>query len=202
MNGLPSKPEAEALLAWGETCNPGPWAEHSRVTARAAEAIAQRCGLQAGEAYVLGLLHDIGRYEGVRDLHHVVAGYRLMAEKGYPRAARVCLTHSFPYRDLAAYSGKQDCTAQELAFLSEALGAAAYDRYDQLIQLCDAICLPRGVCLLQVRLVDVARRHGVTAMTLPKWEATFALKSLFDSLCGSDIYGLFFNEIHTVSFQA
>ena len=64
--------EAEAL-------NPGPWGKHSRVAARCAEKIAENCdGLSPEKAYVLGLLHDIGRLFGVRHLGHVADGYAYM----------------------------------------------------------------------------------------------------------------------------
>ena len=59
---LPTKEEAEKLLAEAEKCNPGPWGNHSRVAAHCAEKIARECdGLDADKAYILGLLHDIGR---------------------------------------------------------------------------------------------------------------------------------------------
>ena len=77
----------------------------------------------------------------------------------------------------------------------------AIDEYDSLIQLCDSICLPRGVCLLDVRLLDVARRHGVNAFTTRKWEALFAIKEHFDALCGGNIYDLFYDEVRTISFR-
>ena len=37
---LPTKEEAEKLLAEAEKCNPGPWGNHSRVAAHCAEKIA------------------------------------------------------------------------------------------------------------------------------------------------------------------
>ncbi|MCL2479338.1 MAG: HDOD domain-containing protein, partial [Treponema sp.] len=78
---LPSIKEAEALLSWANTQNPGPWTRHSKTVARAAKTIAVRCGLDAKTAYILGLLHDIGRYAGQTDLLHIVSGYTLMKEK-------------------------------------------------------------------------------------------------------------------------
>ena len=69
---LPTREEAERLLREAKQCNPGPWVNHSRVAAHCAEKIAQACGdMDAGKAYVLGLLHDIGRKFGVRHLGHV-----------------------------------------------------------------------------------------------------------------------------------
>lgn len=70
---LPTREEAEALLREAEQCNPGPWGDHSRTAAHCAEAIAAHCpGLDPDKAYILGLLHDIGRRFGVRHLGHCV----------------------------------------------------------------------------------------------------------------------------------
>lgn len=69
---LPAGQEAEALLAEAERCNPGPWGAHSRVAARCAEAIAAVCPELNGEkAYILALLHDIGRKFRTGHLRHV-----------------------------------------------------------------------------------------------------------------------------------
>ena len=73
---IPTRIEAERLLREAEKDNPGPWGNHSRITAHCAEKIAGLCdGLYAEKAYVLGLLHDIGRKFGVRHLGHVSDGY-------------------------------------------------------------------------------------------------------------------------------
>ena len=59
---LPTREEAKRLLQEGEYCNPGPWGNHSRIAGDCAQKIAQACGnLDSEKAYVLGLLHDIGR---------------------------------------------------------------------------------------------------------------------------------------------
>lgn len=79
----PDRKTAEALLAEAEPHNPGPWGDHSRIAAHCAEAIAHACGLDADKAYVLGLLHDIGRRYGKRHLGHVVDGYRYMLSLGH-----------------------------------------------------------------------------------------------------------------------
>jgi HD superfamily phosphodiesterase len=78
---LPSKEEAKAILANANRQNPGPWEQHSRTVARIAETIAKECGLDTSRAYVSGLLHDIGRYEGARGLHHIYAGYQLIVPR-------------------------------------------------------------------------------------------------------------------------
>jgi len=198
---LPTKEYADQLLAWAHECNPGPWAEHSRVVARAAEAIAERCRLDTHRAYVSGLLHDIGRYEGVRDMHHVYAGYELLKSKGYDGIACVCMSHSFPCQDIGELFGVNDCSPEETDFIMSFLSNAAYSEYDKLIQLCDAMCAAEGVCLIEVRLMDVIRRYGTDGLTLNKIDSKFELKAHFDNLCGMNIYDLFYDEIRDVSFR-
>lgn len=198
---LPTAGEAEALLLWAHVQNPGPWMEHSHIVARAAKTIAEHAGLDPDRAYVSGLLHDVGRYEGVRGLHHVYAGYDLMLKKGYETIAEICLSHSFAFQDIGAYGGGDwDCTDQELSVITTYLSEASYNEYDKLIQLCDAIGSAQGVCLIDVRVLDVIRRYGFNDFTLRKLDAVFSLKQHFDTLCNENIYDLFYDEIRMVSF--
>jgi HD superfamily phosphodiesterase len=193
---LPPRQEAEEILIWAHNKNPGPWLDHSKVAARAAEKIALKCNLDGNMAYVLGLLHDIGRYEGVTGFRHVLAGYNLMNEKAYLSNARICLTHSFPNKDIHSFIGKIDCTEEEISKIETEINNYEYNDYDKLIQLCDAICLAEGVCLLEVRIVDVSRRYNmVNQSILNKWNAYFEIKKYFDNKCGTNIYELFYEEI-------
>ena len=66
---------AELELEKAGRTNPGLWTDHSRYAAMACRNIAARCeGMSAGKAYILGLLHDIGRYEGVYAGKQLVKG--------------------------------------------------------------------------------------------------------------------------------
>ena len=108
---FPTKEAAEQLLNWASELNPGPWTDHCKVAARAAETIAARCGLDTDRAYVSGLLHDIGYYsyrDGKGEKDHIFAGYDLMMQKGYTDSARICLTHSFSLQD-ARHQGCPGC---------------------------------------------------------------------------------------------
>ena len=183
--------EAAALLDWASGLNPGPWREHSLHAARAAEAIAARCGMDADRAWVLGALHDVGRYEGVRAMHHVVAGYQLLMEKGDPGAARICMTHSFPDGNPDSYLGEQDVTDEELTFIRNFIARCEMDEYDRLIQLCDALCTAEGVVLIEKRLVNVVVRHGARETLPEKWCATLAIRDEFQRRIGGSIYALF-----------
>jgi hypothetical protein len=200
-----NKREAESLLEWGFGQNPGPWAEHCRNAARTAETIAQKCGMDAQRAFISGLLHDIGYYayrDGKGKSCHIYLGYELLADKGHPDIARICLTHSFPYKDAKAYGGADFTVLSdgEMAFIASFIRDIEYDDYDRLIQLCDCLCTAQGVTLLERRMVDVAMRHGFNPYTLKRWEEYYKLKDYFDDKCGINVYNLFYDEIKGIIF--
>lgn len=180
--------------------NPGPWVEHSRSVAENARRIAEHTDcLDPDTAYTIGLLHDIGRAAGVSGIRHIFDGYDRMNELCQPTIARICLTHSFPLKNIHSFQGSFDCSKQQLAFLQRFLDSCSYDNYDRLIQLCDALSLPSGACILEKRLVDVALRHGVNDLSLEKWRAFLQLKQHFDRLCRCNLYTLLPNVLENSS---
>lgn len=186
---MPTREKAEELLADAERCNPGPWGDHSRVAAHCAERIARECGdLDPDKAYILGLLHDIGRKFGARHLGHVSDGYSYMLSLEYDEAARICLTHSFNGRSLDDYIGKFDTTQEELKLIQDALKSAAMDEYDRLIQLCDSLAGSEGVLDIEERMSDVKRRYG--SYPQQKWDNNIRLKEHFEEKMGKDIYAV------------
>lgn len=186
--GLPPREVAEEILKEAETHNPGPWGNHSRNVALCAMKIAAACGMDGEKAYVLGLLHDIGRKFGTRHLGHVYDGWKYMLEAGYPQVAKICLTHSFCNRSLASYIGKFDITDKEQKELETALNSAEYDDYDRLIQLCDALGAAEGVVDMEERMRDVKDRYG--SYPQEKWDKNLQLKEYFEKLSGGDIYDI------------
>ena len=200
MNPIPSRPEAERLFQWAAEQNPEPWVNHCRIVAKTAEAIAKNCGLDPDRAYICGLFHDIGYHaykNGKGRSSHIYIGYEFMLDKGYDAVARVCLTHSFPHRDIREYFGKDItfCSDKELAHIDKFLAEIVYDDYDKLIQLCDCLGTAESVCILEQRMINVVMRHGYNDYTLKKWGAIFALKEYYDGKCGGNIYNLFRDEI-------
>ena len=189
---LPDRTTAEKLLQEAGARNPGPWTAHSQRVAEAAQAIAEHLpGLDPDAAYVLGLLHDMGRREGVTGMRHVVDGYRYLAALGYEDAARINLPHSFAVKDVRAIFGDWDCTADELHFIEAYLAGIEYDDYDRLIQLCDSLAMAEGFVLMEKRMLDVALRYGgVTDSVLAKWRVTFAIKGDFERRMGCSVYSL------------
>ena len=125
----PDRLEAERLLKEAEKCNPGPWGNHSRTVAHCAEKIASSCGLDCEKAYVLGLLHDIGRKFGVRHLGHVSDGYTYMMSLGYDEVAKICLTHSFNHKDISAYVGNHDTSKEETELITKSIDRTQYKNH-------------------------------------------------------------------------
>lgn len=188
---IPTQQQAEDYLSEAEQRNPGPWVDHSIQVAETAQRIAAaHPKLEHENAYTLGLLHDIGRREGIYGMRHVVDGYHFLVSEKYPDAARICLTHSYPIQDVAAGSSKWDGTTAERQFVADFLGKIEYTPYDSLIQLCDALCLPNGPVLMEKRLLDVTLRYGANEYTTLKWQSFFDILSEFETVLGKSIYSL------------
>lgn len=188
---VPSVEEAQKLIEEAAKLNPGPWIEHNKTAGFCARKVAEKCAdMNPDVAYVMGLLHDIGRREGIMDMRHIYAGYLFMSSLGYDDSARICLTHSFPYKNIGAYNGQNDCLEEETEYIKNYLDMLEYNDYDRLIQLCDAISFPDGPTYIEKRLVDVVIRRGFNDLTIPKWKAFLELKKYFDEKAGMDIYKL------------
>ena len=186
----PDRERALAELELAGQLNPGPWVEHCRNAARAAEMIAGACGLDAEKAYVCGLLHDIGRRTGVAAMRHIIDGYDYTMSQGWDEAARVCLTHSFPVKDIDADIAKKDITPEQYGFVRKYIDDIEYDDYDRLMILCDALADAQGFCILEKRFVDTTRRYGVFPFTVERWNRTFEFKEYFERLAGCSVYSL------------
>lgn len=183
---LPTKERAEEILRESESMNPGAWGNHSRTVAHCAQCIAKQSGMDADKAYIIGLLHDIGRRFGKRHLGHVIDGYRYMMELGYDEAAQICLTHSFNLQSIDNYIGNRDTTESETEELIKELDATVYDDFDRLIQLCDSISGAGFVMDIIDRMNDVKSRYGSYAQD--KWNYNIYLKSYFEEKMGRNLY--------------
>lgn len=194
---VPPLEDAKLLLREAETLFPGPWVQHSIFTAEAAKLIAENCeDLNSELAYVLGLLHDIGRRNGLENglttIGHMLGGYEYSKKLGYDFLAKISITHSCPSKsinDIEEVANKS-CSKEEYKFFEELFNKVEYTDYDKLIQLCDALALPEGFTLIEKRLVDVALRHGVNEYTVNKWKAFMELKNYFEGKIGKSIYSI------------
>ena len=182
---------AEQALKEASEANPGAWVDHSRYVAEACKNIALRCNqLSADLAYIFGLLHDIGRYAGVSSEKHLIDGYRYCMEREWEKAAQICISHSFMIQDINTSIGKFDISDDDYLFIKKFIADAVYDDYDRLVQLCDALAMPTGFCLLEKRFVDVTIRYGIHPATIDRWKKTLEIKALFEKEIGCSIYTL------------
>lgn len=189
--GVPTLEEAKILLEQGSRLNPGPWIEHSLNVGQAAELIAKEDKeLDSNVALILGMLHDIGRRYGVTNERHSLDGYKFAMENGYDLWARICMTHGYLCKNVDDICGKKDCTIEERNFIKEYLYNIEFTAYDKLIQLCDALALPSGFCLLEKRMLDVVMRYGFNEFTIEKWKVTFDIQRYFEERIGTSIYSI------------
>lgn len=182
---IPDIKKAQQILEDSYLMNPGPWRNHSVVTAFCARQIADACGLNGERAYVSGLLHDIGRRNACSGVSHVIRGYDILLKAGYGEIARICLTHSFQIKRMTDYIGKTDVSADDMERITEFIRSCTYDDYDLLIQLCDSMCLPDGPVSPEIRMNDVKSRYGVYPQD--KWDRNLELLQYFESKSGRRI---------------
>lgn len=188
--GYPDRETAEKELELAGSLNPGKWIDHSVYVAKAAEIIAKVAGMDAEKAYVLGLLHDIGRRIGFCGQRHIYAGYQYCLAKNWDKVARISLTHSYYFKDATIGVSAYDGAAEEFEFIKEYINQIEFDDDDHLIQLCDALGDADGFCIIEKRVVDVALRYGEMPGMIEKWRQMFETKHYFDNLCGCNIYNL------------
>lgn len=186
----PSAEEALRELELGFEINPTRWVDHARYTGEAARNIAAASGLDGEKAYVLGLLHDIGRRFGFSGIRHIVDGYNYAKEKGWDEVARISMTHSFAENVPTINPSMMDLTDEEYEFTKAYLAGIEYDDYDILMHLCDNIALHSGYVLMEKRMIDISMRHGVHEGTVKRWEKLFEIKEHFEKKMGKSIYSV------------
>ncbi|APC82919.1 HD domain-containing protein [Clostridium botulinum] len=187
----PDKNTAVKVLEQSEKLNPGQWKQHPEFVALACKNIAKHCtDMDSDKAYVLGLLHDIGRRVGVVSERHMIAGYQYCMEQGWDEVAKICVTHSFIIQDIHSAIGRWDVTKEEYELTKNIINSAIYDDYDLLVQLSDALALSTGFCLLEKRFVDVACRYGVNEHTVARWKKTIEIKGYFEEKIKCSIYNV------------
>lgn len=180
---------AEQALEKAGVSNPGAWVSHSKYVALACKNIADKCkGLSGEQAYILGLLHDIGRYAGVSSEKHLIDGYRYCMERGWEKPAQICISHAFMIQDINTSIGVFDVSDEDYQFMQTFVANAEYDDYDRLVQLCDSLALPTGFCLLEKRFVDVTIRYGMHPSTIERWKKILEIKEAFEKEMGCSVY--------------
>lgn len=181
--------KAYAYLVWANTQNAGRWIAHSYCVGKAAGLLAgQIDGMDKERAESYGFLHDIGRAFGEMKMDHVFKGYYFLLDEGYEDAARICLTHSFPLKDIKSVTGQWDSSQQDYDFLEQYLQDTEYTLYDKLIQLCDIVGETEGFIVMEKRMIDIMMRYGIDSDNmLPRWQKLFKIKEEIEVLMGTAV---------------
>lgn len=93
-------------------------------------------------------------------------------------------------QDIDTSIGKFDVSDEDYLFIKEFVANAVYDDYDRLVQLCDALAMPTGFCLLEKRFVDVTIRYGIHPATIDRWKKILEIKNFFEEKIGCCVYKL------------
>lgn len=165
------------------------WVLHSICVGDSARIIAHALGIDEDYAAALGYIHDIGRK--ISHPRHVIEGYHYMLESGYPEEASICLTHSFINNNIHLVAGGEVKAGDTRDFIEGYLNNRDLSLYDNIIQMCDLLCLPTGITTLERRLLDIYSRKGIHSNTLAHYENALRLKSKLESLLGCSLYSLF-----------
>lgn len=185
---LPEPEEALQELHIAGKMNEGPWVKHSENVGLAARNIARLVkGMDEKKAYVLGLLHDIGRRAGIINTpRHVYEGYKYCMKKGFDEAARICMTHSYVFMKDEFNYEPETFEEKEIKKYIESCGEA--NEYDRLIQMCDSLATDYGFVILEKRFVDVTRRYGIVESYIKGWDVIFSIKEDFEKKMGCSVY--------------
>ena len=185
---LPTKEEAEKELYIAGELNPGPWVKHSINVGIAARNIAEKIpGIDAEKAYIVGVLHDIGRRVGIVNIpKHVYEGYKFCIEQGWDEVARICMTHS--YIQMQEEFQYDPTTEEEIEIKKYIMNCGEADDYDKLIQLCDSLATDYGFVIIEKRFVDVTRRYGIMEGYVKGWNKTFDIKENFEERMRCSVY--------------
>lgn len=203
-------PDLKTINFWldcGYNNNPGPWVHHSKLVANAAKIFAKKLKMDYTKAYIMGLVHDIGRFYGITQQRHCFDGYIFLEQKGFKDLGRVCITHCFPSKDITASYVKWDGADEDMQFIINFLDETEYDDYDRLIQLSDCISDGNGYILMEKRIIDVLVRYSTLNKSSIKYSAIekirkfLEIRDYFEQKLGGSIYSFLPNIIeNTFSF--
>ena len=187
---LTAEKAKELLNEARESFGDAGWIRHGICVGDTAAVIAKGLGLEDPEyARALGYVHDIGKRLDDRNVEwHDVKGYEyLLAQEIDEQDAYICLTHSY-------INGDYRCTAGGVPkthpLRCELLQAHKYNTYEEIINLCDLMCIFQTMTM-EKRLIDLLTRKGVHENTHYHLTASLELKKKFDEMLGHNLYDLF-----------
>lgn len=163
---------------------------HSQNVATASKNLAKALNLDSELAYCYGLLHDIGKVQKSKGLMHIYNGYQMLLQHQVIDKPDICLTHSFPLKNIHCYLGDNDCNLEQINFINNYISTVEYSLYDKIVQLSDAISGYDGFMILEISMVKAAFKYGTNQYTKELWSAYFNVYEELESLIGSSIYSL------------
>lgn len=153
--------------------NTSAWINHSINVGLCARNLATGLeNVDLNTAYVLGILHDIGR-KFKTDMQHTVFGYEYLVNKGYPNEAKICLTHSHILGERCANNEPAvpgwSClngvstwdSSVETDDLTMFLQQTSYSVYDLLLSIADLMATDQSILPIYERLQDIAGRRKI-----------------------------------------
>lgn len=158
--------EAYKLLEEAPRNNKELWIKHSVNVAIVAERLAEQLKLDGKKAYVLGLVHDIGRRAREHvGLRHIIEGYNYLKCLGYDEEARGCLTHTFYARNLVIPNltkKNTNLTRNEIDFIADYINKNGFNIYDKILQIADNMGSASGINTIERRRTESMLRYGIT----------------------------------------
>ena len=165
------------------------WILHSIYVGLASRRIAEKLDLNDEFALIIGYLHDLGRR--INHFNHPIEGYFYLKELGYPNIARYSLTHSFLNRDISKTVGNGPEDIECYTFINNYLTNLTPDIYDNILHLCDLMCLETGFTTIEKRILDVIKRKGVSKNAYSHYSDLMDFKNWLEREIKMDLYDLF-----------
>ena len=175
-----------------ESDSPGArWPTHSEKVAEVALQLAragQDCGLGVDVDFVeaAALVHDIGRARSQHPSLHGLEGYLMLVNRGYAKAARVCLTHVLKGRTL------EEAVAEGLLAQSYIVGICPDDLSvmsveEQIVATADAIVIDVRVVPLHVRYAASKAKYAGSAWMSGNENRAYKMAANLETLFGQTL---------------
>jgi len=165
------------------------WILHSIYVGLAARRIAAKLNLNEDFALSAGYLHDIGRR--IDHNNHPIEGYFYLKNLEYDNIARYSLTHSFLNNDITKTVGTGPSDPDSYKFINDYLNSINKDLFDNILHLCDLMCLDTGFTTIEKRILDVITRKGISENSYSHYMDLMDFKRWLEIEIRSDLYDLF-----------
>ena len=165
------------------------WIVHSIYVGLALRRIAQNLNLNQDFALSIGYLHDIGRR--ISHVNHPIEGYLYLKNLGYENIARYSITHSFFNNDIKNTVGLGPQNKDSYDFIDNYLKNINKDLFDNIVHLCDLMCLSTGFTTIEKRILDVMTRKGITEYSYTHYMDLMDFKRWLELTMRMDLYELF-----------